>query len=59
MGTHNFGTRVPKSISEDKRLDEENRDTLWWDTICKEIKNVRITYEEFEGDKTPPGYQEI
>ena len=44
-----------------KRLDEANGDTLWWDAICKEMKNVRIAFEEFEGDVSAitPGYQEI
>ena len=34
---------------------------MWWDTICKEMKNVRIAFEEFEGDLSAitPGYQEI
>ena len=29
MRTHKFGIRVPKSVAEAKRLDEDNRDTLW------------------------------
>ena len=42
MRTHKFGIRVPKSVAEAKRLKEENGDTLWWDAVCKEMKNVRI-----------------
>ena len=59
--THKFGIRVPKSVAEAKRLDKSNGDTLWWDAICKEMKNVPIAFEEFEGDVSaiPPGYQEI
>jgi len=59
--THKFGIRLPKSVAEAKRLDKANGDTLWWDAICKEMKNVRIAFEEFEGDVSaiPPGYQEI
>ena len=59
MRTHKFGICVPKSVAEAKRLDKENGDTLWWDTIYKEMKNVRISFKEFEGDKISPGYQEI
>ena len=59
MRTHKFGICVPKSVAKAKRLNEENGDTLWWEAICKEMKNVRIAFEEFEGDKIPPGYQEI
>ena len=57
--THQFGLKVPKSVTEVIAIDRENGDTLWWDAICKEMKNVRITFDEFEGDKEeiPPGYQ--
>ena len=59
--THKFGIRVPKSVEEAKRLDDQNGDTLWWDAICKEMKNVRIAFELFEGCEAdiPPGYQEV
>jgi len=59
--THKVGIRVPKSVAEAKRLDEAKEDALWWDAICREMKNVRIALEEFEGDVSaiPPGYQEI
>ena len=59
--THKFGIRVPKSVPEAKKLDELNGDTCWWDAICKEMKNVRIAFEEFEQgvSKIPPGYQEV
>ena len=59
--THKFGIWVPKSVQEAKRIDEQNGDTLWWKSICKEMENVRVAFEEFEGDKShlPPGYQEV
>ena len=49
------------AFAEAKRFDKANGDMLWWDAICKEMKNVRIAFEEFEGDVSaiPPGYQEI
>ena len=59
MRTHKFGIHVTKYVAEAKRLDEENGDVLWWEAICEEMKNVWIAFEEFEGDKIPPGYQEI
>jgi hypothetical protein len=57
---HKFGIRMPKSVDEARRLDTENGDTLWWDAICKEMKNVRIAFEEYDGnvDKLI-GYQHI
>ena len=59
--THKFGIRIPKSVDEAIAIDRENGNTLWWDAICKEMKNVRIAFEELEGgrDSIPPGYQEI
>ena len=42
-------------------LDEKNDNTLWWDAICKEMKNVRIAFEVFEGEEKDilPGFQEV
>ncbi len=59
--THKFGVRIPKSVEEAKILDEENGDTLWWDAICKEMKNVRPAFEVWEKDPSelPVGYQKI
>ena len=59
--THKFGIKIPKSVEEAKRFDQENGNTLWWDAICKEMKNVRIAFDEFEGNinELPPGYQKI
>ena len=59
--THKFGIKVPKSVEEAKRFDQENGNNLWWDAICKEMKNVRIAFEPFEGNikDLPPGYQKI
>ena len=44
--THKFGLKVPKSVTEAIAIDRENGDTLWWDAICKEMKNVHIAFEE-------------
>ena len=59
--THKFGIKIPKSVEEAKRLDRENGDTLWWDAICLEMKNVRIAFEEYDGNPAdlPPGFQQI
>jgi hypothetical protein len=40
LGTHKHGEKVPKSVEEAKRFNEENGNTLWWDAMCKEKKNV-------------------
>ena len=59
--THKFGIKIPKSIAQAKKFDEENGNTLWWDAIVMEMKNIRIAFEEFDGEEKdlPPGYQFI
>ena len=59
--THKFGVKIPKTVAEAKRFDEENGDTLWWEAICKEMKNVRPAFEVWDKgiSELPPGYQEI
>ena len=43
--THKLGLKVPKSIRETIAKDCDNRNNFWWDSICKEMKNVRIAFE--------------
>ena len=60
--THKFGIRIPKTVEEAIRLDKENGDTLWWDAILKEMKNVRVAFEIYDGDineLTSKGYTKI
>ena len=59
--THKFGIRIPKSVEEAKKIDRENGNTLWWEAICKEMKNVRVAFERYDGDSDdlPPGYQYV
>ena len=59
--THKFGIKVPKSVKEALEFDRENGNTLWWDAICQEMKNVRVAFEEFDGDinDIPADFQRI
>ena len=61
LRTHKFGIRIPKSVEEAKRLDQENGDSQWWEAICNEMRNVRPAFEvwEKEVEHIPPGYQQI
>jgi hypothetical protein len=43
--THKFGIRLPHSVEEALATDRENGDILWWDAICKEMKNIRVAFE--------------
>jgi len=59
--THKYGIEIPKSAAQAKKLDEMNGNTLWWDAIMKEMKNVRPAFEEWEGTESEidAAYQEI
>ena len=59
--THKYGIKIPKTIKQARQLDAENGNTLWWDAICDEMKNVMVAFEEFDGDEQdlPSGFQFI
>ncbi|CAJ1941171.1 unnamed protein product [Cylindrotheca closterium] len=58
--THKYGIRIPKSIREAIKIDKENGDTLWEDSIQMEMKNNQIAFEEFDGDvEKLMGYKKI
>ena len=59
LRSHKFRIRIPKSVEEAKKVDNQNRNTLWWDAICKEMCNAQPAFEVFEGtkDQLPVGYQ--
>ena len=63
--THKYGIRIPKDVKEAIEIDKENERLglevpKWWDAIIQEMKNVRIAFEEYEGNiKDLVGYQEV
>ena len=61
LRTHKFGIEIPKSVVQARQIDAKCVNTRWWDTMCKEMKNVRPAFEVFEGgiEQLPSGYQEI
>ena len=55
-----YGVRIPKTVKEAFALDHENGDSLWREAILKEMKNVRVAFEVYEGDvKDLVGYQKV
>ena len=40
LKTHKYGIRVPNTFKEAILIEKENGDTLWWDAIMMEMKNV-------------------
>ena len=65
--THKFGIRIPKTVEEALALDKENGNALWHDAIQKEMKNVRVAFQAWDGGTVEDarrgdklvGYQEI
>ena len=50
--THKFGIRLPKTVEEALRIDEENGNTLWRDAIEKEMRKAKVSYTAIQ-DATP------
>jgi hypothetical protein len=58
--THKFGIEVTMSWDECVRLDTENGNTIWQDTVRGEMKNIRVEFNIMDGDEAfPPAYQDI
>jgi len=58
--THKFGIEVPRSVAGAYTLDKKNGNTLWANSIAKEMKNVRIAFKILaNGDKVPIGFQRM
>jgi len=51
--THKFGIRVPKSIEEAYRIDEENGNSYWADALKKEFSKVSVAWEAYGKGLTP------
>jgi hypothetical protein len=55
-----FGIEVPTSVDHALEIDKRNGNTLWADTIAKEIKDVRIAFKCLNpGKRAPLGYEWI
>ena len=55
--THKFGIAVPTSVNEALQNDKENGNILRWDSIQKEMKNVRVAFNILDHDQhLPPGH---
>ena len=57
--THKYGIRLPHSVEEALRIDEETGTDYWRKAIEKEMKNVMPAFEFRDDDKMPVGYAKI
>ena len=48
--THKYEIRVSKNVGDAKRIDKNNGNTLWLDSIRLEMKDNRIAFEEHDGN---------
>jgi hypothetical protein len=58
--THKYSIGIPKSIKEAMGIDGELGNTLWMDAVQLEMQNVRVAFEEYDGDPNSLiGYTQI
>ena len=58
--THKYGIQIRNSVKEAIEIDNRNSNTLWWDALMKEMKNVRPAFKIFKGRVDDlVGYQKI
>ena len=58
--TEKFGFQVPIGVAESKKIDNENDNKFWQDTIKKEMENSQLAFQLLgPEDKSPVGYKEI
>ena len=55
--THKYGVAIPRSIKEAFALDLKNGNTLWRDSLEKEMSNLRVAFDILDdGVNPPPGW---
>ncbi len=57
--TNKYGIRLPHSVEEALRLDEESGTDFWRKAIEKEMRNVMPAFEFRDNDEMPIGYERI
>ena len=46
-GRMKFGVEIPDTVEEEVHLEESNSNSLWKDSIYKEMKNSHIAFKMF------------
>ena len=55
--THKFGVRLPKSADKAYKIDSENGNFLWTNTIAMQMTNVKVALKPLQyGEYVPIGY---
>jgi hypothetical protein len=58
LRSHKFGVKLPKSVQDALRINEQTNTTYWRNVIALEIKNVDVDFKDLEvNEEVPVGYQ--
>jgi hypothetical protein len=58
--THKYGIEVPTSIKHSLAINRENGNTLWRDTLAKEMTELGVAFEVLEEERqAPPGWKKV
>ena len=58
--THKYGVEILKDVHHTRELDKRNGNTMWMDTLAKEMFNVGIAFEVLEEKQSaPPGWSKV
>ena len=44
LNTYKFRIKVPNNTKQEMKFDRENGNTLWWEAVWQEIKNVCLEF---------------
>jgi hypothetical protein len=58
--SHKFGIELPRSVQEALEIDQKNGNTLWADSLTKEMSSVYVAFEILGPNKhAPPGWHQV
>jgi hypothetical protein len=57
---YKYGFLIPRTVEEAMKLDKENGNTLWMDSVDTEMSAVKVAFKVLgDDDVVPPGYTEV
>ena len=58
--THKYGIEIPRDVEHAHKIDLRNGNTMWRDTLKKEMYNVGVAFEILdEGAHAPHGWKQV
>ena len=58
--THKYGIEVPTNVAHAMEINRRNNNSLWQDTLAKEMFNVSVTFEVLDaGERAPHGWSKV